>query len=55
MTTKDEQLIFKCSSCKENYEKDFNRELIKRFTNSYRFCNKNLNKFILLLRKGLPL
>ena len=53
MTTKDELLIFKCSSCKENYEKDFNKELIKRFANTYRFCNKNLNKFILLLRKGV--
>ena len=53
MTTKDEQLIFKCSSCKENYEKDLNKELIKRFPNTYRVCNKNLNKFILLLRKGV--
>ena len=53
MTTKDEQLIFKCSSCKENYEKDLNKELIKRFPNTSRVCNKNLNKFILLLRKGV--
>ena len=28
-----------------------NKELIKRFTNTYEFCNKNLNKFVLLLRK----
>ena len=53
MTTKDEQLIFKCSSCKENYEKDLNKELIKRFPNTHRVCNKNLDKFILLLRKGV--
>ena len=25
MTTKDEQLIFRCFSCKKNYEKDFNK------------------------------
>ena len=53
MSIKDNQLIFKCSSCKEIIEKDFNKELIKRFANTYRFGNKNLNKFILLLRKGV--
>ena len=36
---------------KKNYEKDFNKKLIKRFTNTYKFCNGNINKFILLLRK----
>ena len=39
MTTKDEQLIFRCFECKKNYEKDFNKELIKRFANIYEFCN----------------
>ena len=29
MITKDEKLIFRCFSCKKNYEKDFNKELIK--------------------------
>ena len=52
MTTKDEQLIFRCFRCKKNYEKDFNKELIQRFANIYEFCNGDLNKFILLLRKG---
>ena len=40
-------------SCKKNYEKDFNKELIKRFANAYSFCSKDLNKFVLLLRKGV--
>ena len=53
MTTKDEQLIFRCFRCKKNYEKDFNKELIQRFANIYEFCNGDLNKFILLLRKGV--
>ena len=53
MTNKYEQLIFRCFSCKKNYKKDFNKELIKGFANRYRFCNKDLNKFILLLRKGV--
>ena len=52
ITTKDEQLIFRCFRCKKNYERDFNKELIPRFANIYAFCNGDLNKFILLLRKG---
>ena len=51
--TKNEKLILKCFHCKTCYEKDFNKELIKRFASTYKFCNKNLNKFILLLRKGV--
>ena len=51
--TKNEKLIFKCFNCKQYYEKDFNQELIKRFASTYEFCSKDLNKFILLLRKGV--
>ena len=50
--TKDDKLIFRCFSCKKNYEKDFNKELIKRFANTYKFCNNDLNRFIMFLRKG---
>ena len=53
MKNKDEKLIFRCFSCNKNYEKDFNKELIKRFGNIYNFCDKDLHKFILLLRKGV--
>ena len=53
MKTKDEKLILRFFSCKKNFEKDFNKELIKRFANTYSFCRKDLNKFILLLRKGV--
>ena len=51
MKNKNEKLILKCFNCKTYYEKDFNKELIKRFANTYEFCNGNLNKFILLLKK----
>ena len=51
--TKNEKLILKCFNCKQYYEKYFNKKLIKRFASTYEFCNKNLNKFILLLRKGV--
>ena len=53
MTTKDKKLIFRCFICKKNYEKDFNKELIKRFGNIYKFFNNDLNSFIMLLRKGV--
>ena len=53
MINKDEKLIFRCFSCKKNYGKDFNKELIQRFANIYEFCNGDINKFILLLRKGV--
>ena len=45
-------MIFRCFECKKKYKKKFNKELIKRFANIYEFCNKDINKSILLLRKG---
>ena len=53
MITKDDQLIFSCFECKKNYEKGFNKELIKRFANIYEFCNEDINKIILLLRESV--
>ena len=29
----------------------FNKELINSFANTHEFCNKDINKFIMLLRK----
>ena len=40
-------------NCEQYYKKKFNKELINRFASTYEFCNKDLNKFILLLRKGV--
>ena len=53
MMFKNDQLIFRCFECKKNYKKDFNKELITRFKNIYEFCNQDINKSILLLRKGV--
>ena len=50
---KNEKLILECHNCKQRYKKKFNKELIKRFASTYNFCNNDLNKFILLLRKGV--
>ena len=40
-------------SVKRSYKNEFHKELIKRFANIYEFCNKDINKSILLLRKGV--
>ena len=59
---KNEKLILECYNCKQRYKKTFNKELIKRFASTYSFCNNDttksssserINKFILLLRKGV--
>ena len=49
----NENLIFKCIDCEKEYEKEFNNELIERFANTYKFCDNDLNKCIMLLRKGV--
>ena len=49
--TKNEKLILEFYNCKQRYRKKFNKELIKRFAST--FSNNDLNKFVLLLRKGV--
>ena len=51
--TKNEKLLLKCFNCKTYYKKKFNKYLIKKFKNTYSFCNNDINKFVLLLRKGV--
>ena len=48
--TKNEKLLLKCDIF---YKKKFNKDLIKKFKNTYSFCNNDLNKFMLLIRKGV--
>ena len=50
---KKEKLLLKCFNCNIYYKKKFNKDLMKKFKNTYSFCNNDLNKFILLLRKGV--
>ena len=49
----NEKLIFKCNDCEKEYEKEFNKELLERFSNTYEFCDNDLNKFLILLRKDV--
>ena len=53
ISVKDDQLIFRCFECKKNYKKDFNKKLIIRYANIYEFWNEEINKVVLLLRKGI--
>ena len=53
MKVMDETLIFRCFNCKKKYEKEINKQLIERFASTYKFCNNDLNKFVMLLRKGV--
>ena len=49
----NETLLFKCIDCNKEHEKELNNELIGRFANTYKFCDNDLDKFIMLLRKGV--
>ena len=64
--TKNKKLLLKYFICNIYYKKKFNNDLIKKFKNTYRFCNNDttgstaeasslepINKFVLLLRKGV--
>ena len=51
--TKNEKLLLKCFNCDSYYKEKFNKDLIKKFENTYSLCNNTLNKFVLLLRKGV--
>ena len=53
MITRNDQLMLRCFECKKNYQKDFIKDLINRFANTYEFYNKDINRFILLLKKGI--
>ena len=49
----NETLIFECVDCKKEYKKELNKKLIERFSNVYEFCDNDINKFMILLRKGI--
>ena len=49
----NETLIFECVDCGKEYEKRFYKELLERFANTCEFCDNDLNKFLIFLRKGV--
>ena len=40
-------------TCNKDYSNKIDEELKKRVKNTFKFSNNNINKFILLLRKGV--
>ena len=49
---KNNNLIYKCEQCNKIYSRPIS-VLSKKSPTTYQFCNKNLDKFMLLLRKGV--
>ena len=49
----NEILTFECIDCKKEYKKRLNKKLIERFSNVYEFCDYDINKFMVFLRKGV--
>ena len=52
---KSGRLVFECFNCKRRYSKSFceklEKKLTTKFKDTYRFCNGEIDKFLLLLRK----
>ena len=57
--TKNKKILLKGFNCNIYYKNKFNNDLIKKFKNTYSFCNnytsssESINKLVLLLRKGV--
>ena len=51
--SKDSLIEYKCVCFNNNYQKSFDENLKKLFFNSCKFFKHGINKFILLLRKGV--
>ena len=44
---------YKCLCCNKCCQWKFDEKLKERFLNTYKYSNHNINKFILLLQKGV--
>ena len=51
----DNLIKYRCLSCNKNYLNKVDEKLKKRFGNTFKFSNNDINKFILLLTKGVYL
>ena len=49
----DDKLVYKCGECKKEREEPLDHKLIENFPSVYEFCEGDLDKFVLLLRKGV--
>ena len=44
----DDLVEYNCLCCKKKYQRKFDEDLRKRFVNTYKFSNHDINRFILL-------
>ena len=49
----DNLIKYKCLSCNKDYSNKLDEKFKKRFKNTCKFSDNDINKFILLLRKGV--
>ena len=47
----DDKLVYKCGECKKEQEEALEHKLIENSPSVYEFCEGDLDKFVLLLRK----
>ena len=50
---KENSIKYKCTSCNKDYSNIIDEELKWRLKNTFKFSNNDMNKFNLLLRKGV--
>ena len=50
---KNNLIKYECSSCDKDYSNKIDEELKKRFRNTFKFSNNDINKVVLFLRKGV--
>ena len=50
---KDDLIEYKRLYCNKNYQLKFDEKSKEQFFNKYKFSNRDINKFILLLQKGV--
>ena len=51
ISTKNGKLLCECFDCKKRYPRKFSKKLAKKIKNTYKLCNEDIDKFMLLLRK----
>ena len=49
----DNNMLFKCFQCNSWHKKQFQHDLINKLKNAYEFCNKDIIKFVLLIREAI--
>ena len=50
-----DKLVYKCGECKKEWEEPLDHKLIGSFPSVFEFSDGDLDKFVLLLRKGVYL